>query len=180
MKQYFFYSFSEVFCFLIPLCCPSFFSGQTHFLRKLAVISKIKQTHTRTVVMSHVFDLFLKRAIILRKNPITFVYKTHTRYQIQTQINFNQTESCILIQAHFLVESRMDNFSVIWGGSCCMLRLWCCCCWSWFLLGFVIVNCYCLCSGQSHLKIVKVGWWKRRYQFQIDKHCPSPLLDLPN
>ena len=36
-------------------------------------------------------------------------------YQIQTHTKFNETESCIGSQVHFLVESRMDDFSVIWG-----------------------------------------------------------------
>ena len=36
-------------------------------------------------------------------------------YQIQTHANVSETETCIRIQAHFLVESRIDDFSVIWG-----------------------------------------------------------------
>ena len=35
-------------------------------------------------------------------------------YQIQTHTKPNETESCIERQAHYLVESRMDDFSVIW------------------------------------------------------------------
>ena len=36
-------------------------------------------------------------------------------YQIQTHTIFNETEFCIRSQAHFLVDSRMGHFSVIWG-----------------------------------------------------------------
>ena len=36
-------------------------------------------------------------------------------YQIQTRTKFSQKESCIRSQAYFLVESRMDDFSVICG-----------------------------------------------------------------
>ena len=36
-------------------------------------------------------------------------------YQIQTHTKFNETDSCIRNQAHFLVRSQKDDFSVIWG-----------------------------------------------------------------
>ena len=36
-------------------------------------------------------------------------------YQIKTHTKLNETQSCIGSQAHFLVESRMDDFLVFWG-----------------------------------------------------------------
>ena len=51
----------------------------------------------------------------MKKKSIICIYKTHKMYQIQTHTKFNGTESCIRSQAHFLVESQMDKFSVAWG-----------------------------------------------------------------
>ena len=36
-------------------------------------------------------------------------------YEIQIHTKYNELQSCIRSQAHLLVESRMDDFSVIWG-----------------------------------------------------------------
>ena len=50
----------------------------------------------------------------MKKNSISGIYITHTMYHIQTHTKNNETESCIRNQAHCLVESQMDDFSVIW------------------------------------------------------------------
>ena len=66
-------------------------------------------------MISHISDKFSKKSLLLMETFSTFcMYKTHTMYQIQTQTKFNETESCIRNQAHFLVESRYDDFSVSW------------------------------------------------------------------
>ena len=40
------------------------------------------------------------------------MYKTHKMYQIPTHTSFNETESSIQSKAHFVVKSRIDDFSV--------------------------------------------------------------------
>ena len=81
--------------------------------------------------------------------------------RIRTHKNFNEKESCIRSQAHFLAESRMET-SQYSGVAGWMLILWCCCCccWSSIFIIFLIVNYYWVGSGWSHLKIVKDGWGK--------------------
>ena len=114
------------------------------------------------------------------KISITCKYKTDTMYQIQTHTNFNETESCIQSQAHFLVESWMDDVSVIWGVRLDAQTL--------VLLSLLELNSPCLPHRQLLL-----GWqrlipsenrqrWmgKMGYRFQVDNHCPYPLQDLPN
>ena len=51
----------------------------------------------------------------MKKFSVTYIYKTHKMYQIQTHTKFNETECCIRSREHFLFESQMDNFSAIWG-----------------------------------------------------------------
>ena len=45
------------------------------------------------------------------KKNFNYLYTQNT-YNV-SNTKFNETESCIRSQAHFLVESRMDDFSVI-------------------------------------------------------------------
>ena len=93
-------------------------------------------------------------------------------YQVQTHTKFNRTESCIRSQAHFLVESRMDDFSVIWG-----VR------WDAQTLAFLLLELNSACFPHRQLFL---GWsrlipsenrqrWmgKMRYHFQVDKCCWS-------
>ena len=101
-------------------------------------------------------------------------------YQRLTHTKFNGTELCIRSQAHFLVESRMGDFSVIWGARLDAQTL---------VLLLLELNSPCLPHRQLLL-----GWqrlippsenrqrWngKLGYQFQVDKHRPYPLQDLPN
>ena len=123
---------------------------------------------------------FWKSLMIMKKISVTFIYKTHTMYQIQTHTKFNQTESCIRSQAHFLVESRMDDLSVIWGVRLDAQTL--------VLLLLLELNSPCLPHRQLLL-----GWqrlipsenrprWMGNmgYQFQVNKHCPYPLHYIPN
>ena len=90
----------------------------------------------------------------------------------QTRTKISKTETCIRSQAHFLVESRMDDFSVIWGVRLDAQTL--------VLLLFEL-NSPCL----SHCQLL-LGWqrlipsencqrwmWKMGYQFQVDKHSIS-------
>ena len=121
----------------------------------------------------------------MKKISITCIHKTHTMYT-QNKYNvsdtkFNETESCIRIQAHFLVECRMDDFSAISEFRLVAQTL--------VLLLLLELNSPCLPHRQLLL-----GWpslippsenrqrrmGKRGYLFQVDKHCPYPLQDLPN
>ena len=45
----------------------------------------------------------------MKKLSIVCIYETHTMYQVQAHTNFNETESCIRSQTHFLVASRIDD-----------------------------------------------------------------------
>ena len=97
-------------------------------------------------------------------------------YQIQSLAK----QSCIRSQAHFLVQSRLDDFSVIWGVRLDAQTL---------VLLLLELNSPCLPHRQLLL-----GWqrliapsenrqrWMRKMgcQFQVDKHSPYPLQDLPN
>ena len=88
--------------------------------------------------------------------------------------------SCTRRQAHFLNESRMDDFSAIWGFRLdTQFRM---------LLLLLELNPPCL----PHRRLL-MGWqwlipsekcqrWmgKMGYQFQVDKHCLYPLQNLPN
>ena len=100
-------------------------------------------------------------------------------YQIQTQTNVSETETCIRIQALFLVDSQTDDFSVVWGVPLNAQTL--------VLLLLELIS-PCL----PHRQLLLVWQWlvpkenrqtwmgKMGYQFQVDKHCPNPLQDLPN
>ena len=94
---------------------------------------------------------------------------------------FNKIESCLRIQALFPVDSQMDDFSVIWGVRLDAQTL--------VLFLLLELNSPCLSHCQFSL-----GWqrlillsknrqsWlgKMGYQFQVDRHCPYPLQDLPS
>ena len=101
-------------------------------------------------------------------------------FQIQTHTKCSETESCIRSQAHFLVEFRIRNLSVICGVRLDAQTL--------VLLLLLELNSPCL--RHRHLLL---GWqrlipcenrqrWmgKMGYQFQVKKHCLYPLQDLPN
>ena len=47
------------------------------------------------------------------KKKFIYLYLKNT-YNV-SKTKFNETESCIRSQAHFPIESQMDDFSVIWG-----------------------------------------------------------------
>ena len=95
-------------------------------------------------------------------------------YQILTQ----KKQFCIRSQTHFLVQSRMENFSVTWG-----VRLD-----AQTLVLLLELNSFCLphrqllLGGQRLIPSENRQRWmgKMEYQFQVDKHCPYPLQDLPN
>ena len=96
----------------------------------------------------------------MEKISLTCIYKTHTMYQIQTHTKFNETESCILSQAHLLVESRINDFPVIGGFRLNAHTL--------VLLLLLELNSPCLPRRQLFLgwqrliclKTVKNGWGK--------------------
>ena len=101
-------------------------------------------------------------------------------YQIQTQTKFNQRDSCIQSQAYFIVESRMDDFSVIWGVRLDAHTL--------VLLLLLVLNSPCL----PHCQLV-LGWqrlipsencqsWVEKWDINstVNKYCPHPLQDLAN
>ena len=99
-------------------------------------------------------------------------------YQLQTHTKFSETESCIWSQAHFLVESRIDDFSVIWGFR-----------FDTQTLALLLeLNSPCLPHRQILLSWQRLipsenrqRWMgKMGFQFQVKKHCPYPLQDLPN
>ena len=124
---------------------------------------------------------------MLRKNSITCVYKTHTMYQIQIHTKLNGTESCVRSQPLFLVELRMDDFSVIGG-----LRLDAQTLVVLLLLLLLLLllapkspcllHCPLLLGWQRLIPSENRPRWfgKMGYQFHVDKHCPYPLQDLPN
>ena len=112
------------------------------------------------------------------KKKYIYLYIQNTYKGSNTK--FNETGSCIGSQAHFLFESRMDDFSVIWGFRLDAQTL---------VLLLLEPNSPCLPHHQLLL-----GWkrlvppsenrqrWmgKVGYRFQVNKHCPYPLQDLPN
>ena len=51
----------------------------------------------------------------MKKTSYICIRKTQTMFQTQKLTKFNETESCIRSQAHFLVDSQMDDFLVTWG-----------------------------------------------------------------
>ena len=105
--------------------------------------------------------------------------QTHTMYQIQTATKFNETECCIRSQDHFLVESRMGDFSVIWGVGRDAQTL---------VLLLLELNSYCpphrqiLLNWQRLIPSKKCQRWmgKVAHQIHVEKHRPYPLKDLAN
>ena len=103
---------------------------------------------------------------------------TQNTYNV-SNTKFNERESCIRIQAHFPVESQMDDFSVIWEARLDAQTL---------VLMLLELNSPC----PPHRQLL-LGWqrsippfekcqkWmgKMGYQFQVNKHSPYPLQDLP-
>ena len=130
-------------------------------------------------------DYFSKSLIIVKKIQL-LVYTKHIHcIKIQTHTKFNDTVSCIRSQAHFLVKSRMDNFSVTWevwlDAHTLVLLL---------LLLLLLLELKSPCLPHGHLLL---GWqrfipsenrqkWMRKmgYQIQVHNHCRFPLQDLPN
>ena len=97
-------------------------------------------------------------------------------YQTQAETKIDETESCIRSQAHFLAESRMEDFLVILDAQTLVLLL---------LLDLefpcpphrqLLLSWQRLIASKSRQKwIGKMG-----YQFQVNKLCTYPLQDLPN
>ena len=126
-------------------------------------------------------DYFLKNFDTNEKNFI-YLYTQNTFNVSNTK--FNKTEFCIRIQAHFPIESQMDDFSVIWEARLDAQTLV-------LLLLLLLLELNSPCPPHRQLLL---GWqrlippsenrqrWmgKMGYQFQVDKQCPYPLQDLPN
>ena len=104
---------------------------------------------------------------------------TQNTYNV-SNTKFNETESCIGIQAHFPVESQLDDFSVTWEARLDAQTL---------VLMLLELNSPCpprrqlLLGRQRSIPPSenRQRWMEKMgYRFQVDKHCPYPLQDLPN